>query len=731
MNRLFTVFSLLFFPIFFSCIQEEQQIEEQQIRVESVSISQSAVSLEVGFTVQLTASVYPSSATNKEVVWSSANSSVASVSSSGLVTAVGEGAAIITASADGKKGECTVSVVKKTIAVSEIKLDKTELTLYEGDEVILTASVLPEEATDKTIVWTTSDKSVLSVESGKVEALGKGKATITASVGGMSASCTVDVLRPVSGISLNKTDLELPLEKSETLIASILPSDATPREDIKWSSSNTDVATVDGGKVTAVGMGSTTISVSLEGYTAECNVNVKGMEYGRVAIIDLKPVDILPIIGQVNEGDKQAYDHIDHLRLAEATRIRDMMWEYGAGVHTKEQYQQLMGRLNTGMIDEYPSGYENFEIIGGSCPVGDNNVHAHAEWSILNSLLNHSNLKVVGTQGEQWQEKLDQFIKDNPQSLLVFGCSSFWEGDKETFSRMSLYRAVRELCTTGKIIIFSANGNIKRRSGMTINKTFHRDCDGDGQGYYTLASNANGKNDPVASSSLLVTVGTNAAGDSDQTGEITSSSRFPVGFHDRALFAGRAFPMHILTDGSVSAEGGNSNHGKYATSYVNYVNTAMMSICFQMYAEAKDVYELLDMVRATCLTDYIRLDGQTQPLQLINPAGLYRKYLTPHDLPTAVSSGETIHLGKGYYKGVLFSIPGAEVRINGEWIAFDNRNKSVIFSQNPMTLEWRINGDLLRRYGYTSGQTVEGQVITVDDNWGGLRLEMPLSIIMK
>ena len=147
-----------------------------------------------------------------------------------------------------------------------------------------------------------------------------------------------------------------------------------------------------------------------------------------------------------------------------------------------------------------------------------------------------------------------------------------------------------------------------------------------------------------------------------------------------------------------------------------------------MFAETKDVFDLLDMVRSTCLTDYIRLDGQTQPLQLINPAGLYKKYLTPQNLPESISTGETVSLEKGYYNGVLFSIPGAEVKVNDEWVAFDNKNKDKILAQNPMNLEWRLNGDILRKMGYTSGQTVEGQVITVDDKWGGLRLEIPMTI---
>ena len=177
MNRL-TIFLLITLPILFACTQKEPEVQE--VRVESVTLSQSSAEIEIGKTLQLNATVSPSTATRKDITWSSSKSSVASVSSSGLVTAVSEGTTTITASADGKKGECTVTVVKKAIAVSEVKLDKTELTLYEGEEETLTASVLPDNATDKTITWTSSDKSIASVESGKVKAVKKGEATITA-----------------------------------------------------------------------------------------------------------------------------------------------------------------------------------------------------------------------------------------------------------------------------------------------------------------------------------------------------------------------------------------------------------------------------------------------------------------------------------------------------------------------------------------------------------------------
>ena len=84
------------------------------------------------------------------------------------------------------------------------------------------------------------------------------------------------------------------------------------------------------------------------------NVTIKPLDYQVLTLTSIRPVDILPIIGQVEAGDKNVYSHIEHLRVAEATRVRDMMWKYGAGNHSAQQYQQLMMRLNTGMTREIP-----------------------------------------------------------------------------------------------------------------------------------------------------------------------------------------------------------------------------------------------------------------------------------------------------------------------------------------------------------------------------------------
>ena len=189
---------LFIITVLFSCTEKEPEVDPV-ISVESVYVSQSSAALTIGETMQLTASVFPSSATNKNITWASSNQAIASVSASGLVTALGEGTTTITATADGKQGTCTVTVSKGVVNVAEIKLDKTELTLYEGDEETLAATVAPDDATDKTITWSSSDNSIATVESGKVKAEKKGETTITAKAGGKTAEIRVVVLAPVSG----------------------------------------------------------------------------------------------------------------------------------------------------------------------------------------------------------------------------------------------------------------------------------------------------------------------------------------------------------------------------------------------------------------------------------------------------------------------------------------------------------------------------------------------------
>ena len=271
--------SLLLF--LFAC-DKSIKIKEEDIHVSSVSVTPSSSSLIIGETVQLRATVLPEDATNKTVVWSSLGSEVATVSNSGLVTAKAEGTTIIEATADGKSGTCAITVKKEhvavSVAVSSVELSFDYLELIEGDSKTITAAVKPDDATDKTVTWSTSDASVATVENGIITAIKEGTATITAKAGDKSAECRVTVAKKVitvASVELNKTSLELVEGDSETLTATVKPDDATDKT-ITWSTSSAEIAAVDAtGKVTAVAEGSATITAAAGSQMAACEVVVK------------------------------------------------------------------------------------------------------------------------------------------------------------------------------------------------------------------------------------------------------------------------------------------------------------------------------------------------------------------------------------------------------------------------------------------------------------------------
>ncbi len=173
------------------------------VPVTGISLNQSSVTVKVGGTAVLTATVSPSNATNQKVNWTTSNPAVATVSN-GVVSAVATGTAVITATTvdGGKTATCTVTVGTSDVPVTGVSLDKASATMKVGDSAKLTATVSPAGATDKAVTWTTSNKDVATVDSnGNVKAVSAGSATITVSThdGGKTASCTVTVQENSSG----------------------------------------------------------------------------------------------------------------------------------------------------------------------------------------------------------------------------------------------------------------------------------------------------------------------------------------------------------------------------------------------------------------------------------------------------------------------------------------------------------------------------------------------------
>ena len=171
------------------------ELTREAVPATGVTLSETALSLRPTEKATLTAAVAPENTTDT-LVWTSSNDAVATVKD-GVVTAKSEGTATITAACGSAKAECAVTVLSP-IPATGVTLDKTALKLYEGDAAKLTATVEPENTTDKTIVWTSSDKTIATVKDGTVTAVKAGTATITAACGEAKATCAVTVKAPVA-----------------------------------------------------------------------------------------------------------------------------------------------------------------------------------------------------------------------------------------------------------------------------------------------------------------------------------------------------------------------------------------------------------------------------------------------------------------------------------------------------------------------------------------------------
>ena len=184
---------------------EENEDKGKGVKVTEVRLNRDTLTLKVNESTALVAMVFPDNATDKTVSWSSSNKDVATVMPNGLVTAISEGATtVVVSTQDGNKTASCVVIVNNsagTEKVSGVQLNKTTLTLEMGEREMLIATVLPNNAADKSVTWETSDDGIVATvdNNGNVTAVSVGKATITVKTkdGNFTDVCVVTVISKI------------------------------------------------------------------------------------------------------------------------------------------------------------------------------------------------------------------------------------------------------------------------------------------------------------------------------------------------------------------------------------------------------------------------------------------------------------------------------------------------------------------------------------------------------
>ena len=247
--------------------------------VTGVTVSENAVTMWVGEDKSFGVTVSPEGATNKNWTSSTSNASIASLSGKSTIHAVAPGTAIITVTTEDGKKTATITVTV-TQQVGEIRLSADKTTLKVGGTAKVTANVLPENASNKGVTFTSSHSTVATVDAnGNVQAASAGTTTITTTAAdgkGAYGTITIKVEDMATGVTLSPTSKELKVNETAQLAASVLP--ATANQGIKFTSSDETVATVsETGLVTARKEGTAVITATAADgseKSASCTIKV-------------------------------------------------------------------------------------------------------------------------------------------------------------------------------------------------------------------------------------------------------------------------------------------------------------------------------------------------------------------------------------------------------------------------------------------------------------------------
>ncbi len=228
-----------------------------KIAVSSVSLDRAEIYLEINRSKKLNVTVFPADATHKDVIWTSDDTGVVTVSN-GVIFGVAVGSANVTVtSKDGcETATCTVNVREPGIYVQEIILNKRIIQMDVKDTAILTATVIPADATNKTVVWESADSTVATVVDGVVTAVSGGTVAIMAKseYGDIISYCYVAVAMDIPVIKVSQIQAEIRKGDTVSIYAELFyRGEKVQPEYMTWTSDNIGLVTVENGRLTAVG----------------------------------------------------------------------------------------------------------------------------------------------------------------------------------------------------------------------------------------------------------------------------------------------------------------------------------------------------------------------------------------------------------------------------------------------------------------------------------------------
>ena len=215
-------------------------VKEHVVLVESIVIEPEKTEVEVGETITIEATIVPQNPSDGRLTWKSSDTSIATVNEHGLLMAtldaLAPGQCVITAECYNTRGDivkdsCMITVKAPVVLPESIELNYTEAEIAVGESLTLTATVSPENVTDPSVSWQSSDNTIATVDvNGVVTAVAPGECDITASCGDVSATCHIIVPTPVvpaESVELNYTEAELAVGESLTLVATVSPENVT------------------------------------------------------------------------------------------------------------------------------------------------------------------------------------------------------------------------------------------------------------------------------------------------------------------------------------------------------------------------------------------------------------------------------------------------------------------------------------------------------------------------